>query len=336
MIQVARYDKSQETEWNSFVGCSKNGTFLFNRGFMDYHADRFTDASLVFRDAKGDVCGLLPANYDQGSQTVVSHGGLTYGGLIISGKVTQTSANAMLALAAAFYSKEYMARSLIYKPVPYIYHTMPAQEDLYALHCMGATLKWRAVSSTLVPACHLPFRKGRKACITKARRLGLEVERAFDGNSLQCFHELLSESLGRRHNVSPVHSFSEMNLLMKRFPNNIQLYVAKKNEKLYSGAWVFITDNVVHTQYLVNTDEGRGMGAEDILLDYLINHEFVEKQYFDFGISTEKNGTYLNENLISMKEGFGARSVCYDTYELSLAEMARNGWNPSEIHNSNK
>ena len=108
--------------------------------------------------------------------------------------------------------------------------------------------------------------------------LGLGVERAVDGNSLQCFHELLSESLGRRHNVSPVHSFSEMNLLMKRFPNNIQLYVAKKNEKLYSGAWVFITDNVVHTQYLVNTDEGRGMGAEDILLDYLINHEFVEKQ----------------------------------------------------------
>ena len=93
---------------------------------------------------------------------------------------------------------------------------------------------------------------------------------------------------------------------------------------------------MVHTQYLVNTDEGRGMGAEDILLDYLINHEFVEKQYFDFGISTEKNGTYLNENLISMKEGFGARSVCYDTYELSLVEMARNGWNPSEIHNSNK
>ena len=57
MIQVARYDKSQETEWNSFIGCSKNGTFLFNRGYMDYHADRFTDASLGFRDAKGDVCG---------------------------------------------------------------------------------------------------------------------------------------------------------------------------------------------------------------------------------------------------------------------------------------
>ena len=105
MIQVARYDKSQETEWNSFVGRSKNGTFLFNRGFMDYHADRFTDASLVFRDAKGDVYGLLPANYDQGLQMVVSHGGLTYGGLIISGKVTQTSVNAMLALAAAFYGK---------------------------------------------------------------------------------------------------------------------------------------------------------------------------------------------------------------------------------------
>ena len=175
-----------------------------------------------------------------------------------------------------------------------------------------------------ISAC-LPFTFQKRAKGLHNKGAAFEVERAVDGNSLQCFHELLSESLGRRHNVSPVHSFCEMSLLMKRFPNNIQLYVAKKNEKLYSGAWVFITDNVVHTQYLVNTEEGRGMGAEDILLDYLINHEFVEKQYFDFGISTEKNGTFLNENLISMKEGFGARSVCYDTYELSLVEMARNG-----------
>ena len=38
----------------------------------------------------------------------------------------------------------------------------------------------------------------------------------------------------------------------------------------------------------------------------------------DFGISTEHGGDYLNEGLIFQKEGFGARSVCYDCYEVAL------------------
>jgi hypothetical protein len=33
--------------WNRFNQASRNGTFLFDRGYMDYHADRFTDASLM-------------------------------------------------------------------------------------------------------------------------------------------------------------------------------------------------------------------------------------------------------------------------------------------------
>ena len=39
---------------------------------------------------------------------------------------------------------------------------------------------------------------------------------------------------------------------------------------------------------------------------------------FDFGISTEQGGRYLNEGLIFQKEGFGARTVVYDTYELNI------------------
>ena len=42
-----------------------------------------------------------------------------------------------------------------------------------------------------------------------------------------------------------------------------------------------------------------------------------------FGISTEDNGRILNDGLIFEKEGFGARSVCYDTYELDLPEAMK-------------
>jgi len=40
-------------EWNAFVAKSKNGTFLFDRRYMDYHADRFSDHSLMcYHDGK--------------------------------------------------------------------------------------------------------------------------------------------------------------------------------------------------------------------------------------------------------------------------------------------
>lgn len=41
-------------------------------------------------------------------------------------------------------------------------------------------------------------------------------------------------------------------------------------------------------------------------------------KYFDFGISNENNGRFLNRGLIAQKEGFGARTIVHDFYELSI------------------
>lgn len=51
---------------------------------------------------------------------------------------------------------------------------------------------------------------------------------------------------------------------------------------------------------------------------YLINEYYQSKKYFDFGISTENKGIYLNKGLISFKEGFGARGVVHDFYEVDI------------------
>ena len=83
MIDIIRYTADRADEWNRFVAQSKNGTFLFDRGYMDYHADRFEDYSLMFfRD--GRLFALLPANRD--GDTLYSHRGLTYGGLVMDAK----------------------------------------------------------------------------------------------------------------------------------------------------------------------------------------------------------------------------------------------------------
>ena len=60
------------------------------------------------------------------------------------------------------------------------------------------------------------------------------------------------------------------------------------------------------------------MGALDGLFAHLITQVYATKSYFDFGISTEQGGRYLNEGLIFQKEGFGARTVVYDAYEINF------------------
>ncbi len=319
-MRVLPYNPAMASEWDSFVRKSKNGTFLFCRNFMDYHSKRFVDSSLVFMDKKNRICGLFPANVKD--STIYSHEGLTYGGFILDEKSVQSSVNEMFALALDFYRKEYLSETLVYKPVPHIYHKLPAEEDLYVLFRAGANLVQRSVSSSLYPRNHPKQRQSRRGGVVKALKNGVEIEEISDADSkeLKEFHDILAFVLKERHKATPVHSYEEMRLLMKRFPKEIMLYVAKRQGEVVAGSWVFITPVAVHTQYLAASDMGKATGAEDLLIDWLISTRFRESVFFDFGISTEKGGRVLNQGLIFEKEGFGARSVCYDVYELNICD----------------
>ena len=83
--EIRRYDKSGKTEWDAFVRCSRNGTFLFLRDYMDYHADRFHDSSLMAYHG-GRLCALLPAHCE--GKLFCSHRGLTYGGIVTDERMT--------------------------------------------------------------------------------------------------------------------------------------------------------------------------------------------------------------------------------------------------------
>ena len=89
-MNIHRYTSSDKPIWDAFVRASKNGTFLFERDYMDYHRDRFFDHSLMFLDDKGRLVALLPANEVEldGVRHLYSHQGLTYGGFVLSTKNT--------------------------------------------------------------------------------------------------------------------------------------------------------------------------------------------------------------------------------------------------------
>ena len=61
-IRIERYQPGLAAEWAQVLRDAKNGIFLFERAFMEYHGDRFRDASLVaFEDDR--PVALLPAAF---------------------------------------------------------------------------------------------------------------------------------------------------------------------------------------------------------------------------------------------------------------------------------
>lgn len=312
MMEVRLYGSDCEAEWNEFVASSKNGTFLFDRRYMDYHSDRFVDASLMVYRC-GRLYALLPANRE--GDTVCSHRGLTYGGLVTGSDASAVGVVEAFEAVCAFLRREGVGR-VVYKAVPWIYHRLPAEEDLYALFKVcGARLVARDISSTVILPRRIKWHRDRRYGINRCRNNGVIVERSDD---FAAFWPVLEDNLMRSHGARPVHSLSEMELLKSRFPQAIHLYVAQKEGKIMGGTVLYVTPQVVHAQYISASSEGKALRVIDAIYDKILNHDFADGLYFDFGKSTEDCGHVLNESLIYQKEGFGGRGVCYDWYEWTL------------------
>lgn len=311
-MEIRRYRREDKELWNSFVSKARNATFLFDRNYMDYHADRFDDNSFMFYH-KGKLKAVLPANV--AGDTLYSHQGLTYGGLLLDKKATVEDVMECFDSLNSWLRENGISK-VVYKALPWIYQQYPSQEDLYALtwKCKAQLIS-RDIASTIVIDNKLKFAESRKSGIRKALSLNIEVG---ESNDVDGFWHVLEDNLGNRYNAKPVHTASEMKLLMSRFPNNIKLYVAKMNGEIVGGTLIYVTPQVVHTQYISASVEGKKHGALDLLFDYIINKVYANCRYFDFGKSTEQGGAYLNEPLIFQKEGFGGRGVCYDWYQWEL------------------
>lgn len=311
-LRLEPYAPARAGRWDGFVRASRNGTFLIERGFMDYHADRFTDASLMAFDGGDDLVAVLPAARaeDAGSAWLSSHPGLTYGGWITDARMT---AAAMLRLfeLTADHGRAAGFAGLRYKAVPACYHRLPADEDLYALFANGARMTRQDLTSVIDLARAPAWAKGRSHSLSKARRSGVTVGLSGDYAD---FHACLSEALAA-HGARPVHSVAEMALLAGRFPEQIRLYAASQEGKAIAYVWSFDAGQTVHTQYMAARPAGRDLGGLDAIIARLQFEDYADRRYLSFGISTEEGGRVLNRGLIAQKEMFGGRAMICPAFE---------------------
>ncbi|MUU79654.1 GNAT family N-acetyltransferase [Winogradskyella endarachnes] len=312
-FKVVRYNESYKDLWNSFVNEAKNSTFLFHRNFMDYHSDRFIDFSvLIFKD--NELYALLPAN--KIGTKVISHQGLTYGSFVLNESAKFFHAFEAFKAMLVFYEAKGV-KEIEIRVIPTFYNKMPSDELDYFLYKANAQLVKKDVLMIIDYAHKLRFQKNRREGINKAIRAGLELK--VDSNFADFWHDVLIPNLKNKHNISPVHSLEEIELLASRFPNNIKQVNIYKDNKVVAGTTVFLTETTVHPQYVSGNVDKNSFGSLDLAYDYVINKMCNNKRYFDFNISSEDNGSKINEGLIFWKESCGARSHTANTFLLKTS-----------------
>jgi acetyltransferase-like isoleucine patch superfamily enzyme/CheY-like chemotaxis protein len=317
VFSVERYTISRKLEWDTFVSAAKNATFLFSRDYMDYHSDRFADYSLmIFHD--GELVAVLPANLNANG-TLISHEGLTFGGLVVSRAAKLGDVLACFHVVLHYLSQRQISK-LLYKRIPGFYNALPDDDVAYALFLLDARLYRRDCATAVPQADRLPFRRGHKRLIKKATSLGVRIVQE---TSFQPFWErVLVPQLAARYGVKPVHTLEEITLLASRFPEQIKQFSAYCGDEILAGTTIYETPIVAHAQYGSVTEEGRRIGAEAYLFSSLIE-QYKDKRFFDFGISNEKEGRALNHGLLEWKEGFGARCYSHDFYEIDTGNYSK-------------
>ena len=313
MFEVVKYNAEYKTLWNEFLDEARTKAVFFSRNFLEYHQDRFKDHSmLVF--SKGKLKAILPANIST-ENIVQTHGGLTFGGLIVNEE--ESTRNVFHYLVAIL---KYLSRAgiseLQWKQSPSFYSSISQDEIQYAFFLMNAEMYRMDIAYAIDQRVQPPikYQKRRERAIKKAIKLGVEITESVSFEDF--WNKILIPNLQARFDVDPVHSLEEIIMLASKNPGKIKQFEARKDGVIMAGATIFETQDVAHAQYISASIEGRNNGSIDLLFKELIQNFYKEKKVFDFGIVNENNGREINNGLLDWKEGFGARAYAHRFYKI--------------------
>lgn len=317
-MQVSVYGHDDAPEWDDVVAHAPMASFFHTRRFLAYHRDRFVDASLLVRDDERRVLGVLPAALDPSDERrVVSHPGITFGGLIHDGRL----GGAAMLEAFARVKDHYGARGLgamRYKAIPSIYQRRPAGDDLYALFRFDGTRSRCDLSCAIDLANRGERGSRRKRSLAKALKAGVEV--ADGAPFIDELWGVIEDNLDRKLGERPVHTADEIKELHRRFPDNISFLVGRLGGKTVAGLALFSGGAVTRAQYIASGDAGYTVSALDAVIEHAIGQaREAGRRYFDFGTSNRNEGRHLSASVYQFKLEFGGGGVAHESYDLDLS-----------------
>lgn len=318
-MQTVKYCEENFEAWDEFVRQSLNGTFLHTRRYLSYHGERFKDVSLLFKDEDEKIVGVFPAAIDPNEgNRIVSHPGITYGGILHAGKLRGARMLEAFGKLKEFYAEQGFA-SLRYKAVPEIYHRAPAADDLYALFINSAA-RYRCDLSCAIGFAERPKASSRRErSLKKALKVGVRVEEG--AHFASSLWKILEDNLARKYEARPVHTLDEITHLESLFSDQIKFVAAVLSGEVIAGVVLFVTDTTAHAQYIASSEVGYETSALDAVFDFCIEAAAKQgKRYFDFGTSNEDDGRKINATLYNFKSEFGGGGIAHEFYEINLQE----------------
>jgi len=309
-IQVIKYSPKYYDSWNEFVLNAVNGTFLFHRDFMEYHKDRFEDYSLLVLSNE-KIVAVFPANIRD--NTVFSHQGLTYGGLIVHEFLAENFFLYLNSIKVKL--KKDNHKSLVIKQMPAPYNqeiaTHVDEEANYKAVKQEANMQVNLNSFTISKSKLKHYRKGQKHDFT-----------IVENDDLAPFwHQILVPLLTEKYDAAPVHSLEEINFLKAHFPHNILQYSLFYQGEIIAGITLFIANNrIVKSQYGATSPLGKKLRAMDFLFIELLNkYKQLGFAYFDMGTATDDSFEGgINLGLMNQKKELGCEVFAQNTYEFFL------------------
>jgi hypothetical protein len=178
-MKIIRYTEDHRKQWEEFVSNSKNGTFHLSRNFIDYHGTKFNDHSLLAFD-EDELVGVLPMN--ESGRDAFAHQGLTYGGWVLSQNIRLDEFHRLF-VSFLQYLEGKGIEQLHYKTIPFMYHQVPAQEDVHMLFLAGAKCTGQHVNPVIIPSNVPKFQERRVRGMKKAVKEGIVVRLSEDFDS---------------------------------------------------------------------------------------------------------------------------------------------------------
>ena len=315
MVSIETYESKYKSQWDSFIDVSKNATFLFKRDFMDYHSSRFQDYSLlIFKDL--ELVALFPANIE--ANNLYSHKGLTYGGLVVKENIKLNDFLDIFKSLLEFCDKNSF-KKLFIKEIPSIYNSNFSYELDYLSFITNSYIYRKDIISVIELNKKIKISKDRVQGYKRGVKNNLKIVEI--DNFKEFWDKILKPTLSKKHSVSPVHSIDEIDKLKSCFKKNIRQFNVYHMDNLVAGTTIFQTKNVIHVQYIGSNKDKNTLGSLDFLFYNLINDTFSDYKFFDFGTSNENEGRKVNSGLLYWKEGFGARSISQNFYEIDPTDF---------------
>lgn len=320
VMKVVSYTNNMKSMWDNFIEKESRNGFIFHKmHFLEYHKNRFQDCSLLFLDEKENIIALFPAALK--NNNIISHPGSSYGGLVLKKYIKLSEIFEIVELMKNFYNNNFGNINIEIILSESFNLEYGAEDVAFVLWQLGFNLKSKEIS-TVIDINKFRLRLGLRRttkqylCSKSYLRLGITYEKVIEKSDILGCYKLIEQNLASKYKKKPTHTMEELFELIDRFPQDIDVFAAKRDDEVISTYIMFrLNDFIVHTFYIAKSLEKENV-VDIGLVDFMTNFYFEKGfNFLNFGISSRDK--VVKWGIHTYKEQFSKFFVTRDKWILN-------------------